>query len=164
MNMQIFTRLWIVAFVLLSFTACQKDIYEIYDINPVEVLPVNAQKNKAKTDAQYISILYTNLFQLPIGPNKLLEALNAIRSIGDKQIAYDILVSKYLNQSPELPSKEEMFSNPESFVISTYIRFLTREPTQAELAWMIDYIKSNPSLTPDIVYVAFATSDEHYYY
>ncbi len=164
MNMQIFTRLWIAAFVVLSLTACQKDVYEVYEINTVDVLPVNAQKNKAKTDAQYISILYTNFFQLPIGPNKLLDALDAIRSIGDKQIAYDIIVSKYLNQSPQLPSKEEMFDDPEMFIYNTYRRFFTRQPTEAELAWMLNYIKSNPSLTPDILYISFATSNEHYYY
>lgn len=164
MNMQIFTRLCIGAFVLLSFTGCQKDVYEVYDINTVDVLPVNAYKNKAKTDAQYISILYTNFFQIPIGPNKLLKALDAIRSIGDKQISYDIIVSKYLNQSPQLPTKNEMNNDPELFIRNTYMRFFTRQPTEAELAWMLNYITSNPSVTPEIVYLSFATSNEHYYY
>ena len=164
MNMQIFTKLCFLFIVVLGLTACQEDIYEVYEINSVEVLPVNAQKNKAKSDAQYVSILYTNFFQVPIGPNKLLEALDAIRSIGDKQISYDIIVSKYLNQSPDLPTKEEMYADPETFVYDTYKRFLTRQPTEAELAWMLNYITSNPSLAPDIVYLAFATSNEHYYY
>ena len=164
MNMRIFIRLGLFLCFLINLNGCQKDIYEIYEINDIEVLPVNAQKNKAKTDAQYISILYTNFFQIPIGPNKLLEALNAIRSIGDKQIAYDIIVSKYLNQSPELPTKAEMDGDPESFIRNTYSRFLTRQPTEAELAWMLNYLQSNPSLTPDLVYVSFATCNEHYYY
>ena len=162
--MQIFTKLLLIFGLLIALNSCQKDIYEIYEINGVEVLPVNAHKNKAKTDAQYISILYTNFFQVPIGPNKLLEALNAIRSIGDKQIAYDMIVSKYLNQSPDLPSKADMDADPEGFIRDTYSRFLTRQPTEAELAWMLNFLKSNPSLTPDLVYVAFATSNEHYYY
>jgi hypothetical protein len=144
--------------------ACQRDIYEIYEINDVDVLPVNAQKNKAKTDIQYISILYTNFYQVPIGPNNLLQAIEAIRSIGDKQIAYEMLVSKYLNENPLVPSKAEMLADPETFIRNTYSRFLTRQPTEAELAWMLNYIVSNPSLTPDIIYFAFATSNEHYYY
>ena len=162
--MPIFIRIIVLAGVLFTLSSCQKDTYDVYEINGVDVLPVNAQKNKAKTDAQYISVLYTNFFQLPIGPNQLLEALNAIRSIGDKQIAYDIIVSKYLNSSPELPSKEYMDANPEQFIRETYTKFLTRQPTEAELAWMLNYLETSPSLTPELVYIAFATSNEHYYY
>ena len=164
MNMPIFTRLWIAILVVISITACEKDIYEVYEINAVEVLPVNAEKDKAKTDAQYISIVYTNFFQVPIGPNKLLQALATIRSIGDKQIAYDIIVSKYLNQTLNVPSKEEMLADPEAFIRNTYTLFLTRQPTEAELAWMLNYLGSNPALTPDIIYISFATSNEHYHY
>lgn len=164
MNMPIFTRLWIAVLVVFCFTGCETDVYEVYEINPVEVLPVNAEKDKAKTDAQYISIIYTNFFQVPIGPNKLLEALTAIQSIGDKQIAYDIVVSKYLNQSPNIPTKEEMLADPEAFIRNTYKVFLTRQPTEAELSWMLNYLKSNPALTPDIIYISFATSNEHYHY
>lgn len=164
MNTQIFIRLLFAAMLISFLQSCQKDIYEVYEVNSQDVLPVNADKDKAKTDAQYISILYTNYFQIPIGPNKLLEALNAIRSIGDKQIAYDMIVSKYLNQSPALPTKAEMDEDPEGFIRETYFRFLTRQPTEAELAWMLNYITSDPALTPDLIYLAFSTSNEHYYY
>jgi len=164
MNMRIFTRLLLLLFATVIINSCQKDLYEIYEVNSIEVLPINALKNKAKTDAQYISILYTNYFQTPIGPNKLLQALDAIRSIGDKQVAYDMIVSKYLNATPVIPIKEEMDADHESFIRNTYVRFLTRQPTEAELAWMLNYLKSNPNLTPDLVYLAFSTSNEHYYY
>jgi len=164
MNTRIFTRLILLLFAAVIINSCQKDLYEVYEVNSIDVLPVNALKNKAKTDAQYISILYTNYFQTPIGPNKLLQALDAIRSIGDKQVAYDMIVSKYLNATPVLPSKEEMDADHEAFIRSTYMRFLTRQPTEAELAWMLNYLKSNPNLTPDLVYLAFSTSNEHYYY
>jgi hypothetical protein len=164
MNMRISIKLLLFILLAIGFNACQKDLYEVYEVNSIEVLPVNAQKNKAKTDAQYISILYTNYFQTPIGPNKLLQALDAIRSIGDKQVAYDMIVSKYLNGTPLLPTKQEMDADPEAFIRATYLRFLTRQPTEAELAWMLNYVSSNPSLTPDLVYLAFSTSNEHYYY
>ena len=164
MNTRIFTRLILLLFAAVIINSCQKDLYEVYEVNSIDVLPVNALKNKAKTDAQYISILYTNYFQTPIGPNQLLQALDAIRSIGDKQVAYDMIVSKYLNATPVLPSKEEMDADHEAFIRSTYMRFLTRQPTEAELAWMLNYLKSNPNLTPDLVYLAFSTSNEHYYY
>ena len=164
MNTRTFTKIILLLITVFIIHSCQKELYEVYEVNDIEVLPVNALKNKAKTDAQYISILYTNYFQTPIGPNKLLQALDAIRSIGDKQVAYDMIVSKYLNATQVIPTKEEMDADQEGFIRATYLRFLTRQPTEAELAWMLNYLQSNPNLTPDLVYLAFSTSNEHYYY
>lgn len=144
--------------------SCKKD-YDVYEVNEVEVTPVNSEKDKPKTDAQYISVLYTNLFQETIGPNKMLEALKAIKSVGDKQGAYDMLVSKYMRDGDVvLPAQNEMVMDPEGFVRDTYERFLVRQPTQAELEWWKNYIDSHPELTPELVYFAFATSNEHFHY
>ena len=149
---------------LLFFSSCQ-DEYLVYGIEDVEITPVNSTKDKPKTHSQYISILYANMFQKAIGPNQMLEALNAIESIGDKQVAYDMLVSKYMNDPDvKIPSVESMRANPEAFVRETYTRFLVRQPTEAELQWMINYIDSRPSLTPELVYFSFATSNEHAHY
>ena len=167
MNMQTSGRTFILLFGLLGlvlFTSCEKEYY-VYDINDVEITPLNSYKDKAKTHAQYISILYANMFQTAIGPNQMLQALKAIESIGDKQVAYDILVSKYMNDpNVKLPSNESMRSDPEGFVRETYKRFLVRQPTEAELQWMINYIESRPSLTTELVYFSFATSNEHAHY
>lgn len=150
---------------LLFSTSCLKEDYIIYGIDDVEISPVNSLKNKAKTDAQYISILYANMFQKAIGPNQMLEALKAIESIGDKQIAYDILVSKYMNDPQvKIPSMQSMRDDTETFVRQTYSRFLVRQPTEAELQWVINYIESRPALTPELVYFSFATSNEHFHY
>lgn len=149
---------------LLLFTSCQKD-YEVYEVNEVQVKPVNSEKDKPKTNTQYISILYTNLFQEAIGPNKMLEALKAIQSVGDKQVAYDMLVSKYMNDGDVmLPAEDDMRMFPEQFVRDTYKRFLVRQPTEAELQWWLNYIESHPELTPELVYFAFATCNEHFHY
>ena len=146
-------------------TSCQEEYYYVYDIEDVDIKPVNSEKDKAKTHTQYISILYTNMFQKAIGPNQMLQALNAIESVGDKQVAYDMLVSKYMNDPDvKLPTVENMRSDTENFVRDTYTRFLVRQPTEAELQWMINYIESRPSLTPELVYVSFATCNEHVHY
>ena len=151
-------------FFLLSIMSCQEDYY-VYGIEDIEIKPVNSEKDKAKTNAQYIAILYTNMFQKAIGPNQMLQALKAVESIGDKQIAYDILVSKYMrDQDVILPTVESMQADPETFIRETYTRFLVRQPTEAELQWMINYIQSRPALTPELVYFSFATSNEHFHY
>lgn len=149
---------------MILFAACEKEYY-VYDINDVDITPLNSYKDKPKTHSQYISILYANMFQTAIGPNQMLQALKAIESIGDKQVAYDILVSKYMNDpNVKLPSNESMRSDPEGFIRDTYKRFLVRQPTEAELQWMINYIESRPSLTTELVYFSFATSNEHAHY
>lgn len=151
--------------VLMLFASCQEEYYYVYGIEDVNIKPVNSEKDKPKTHTQYISILYANMFQKAIGPNQMLQALNAIESIGDKQVAYDMLVSKYMNDPDvKIPSEESMRNNPEQFVRDTYTRFLVRQPTEAELQWMINYIESRPSLTPELVYFSFATSNEHAHY
>ena len=167
MSMPIFNKingLLVLISCLLILTACQRDT-PLYGIEDLTIDPVNSEKNKPKTHTQYISILYTNLFQEAIGPNRMLEALAAIESIGDKQIAYDILVSKYMNDdSVILPSEDMMRSDPEGFIRATYKRFLVRQPTEAELLWMKNYIQSQPNLTPELVYFSFATCNEHFHY
>jgi len=167
MNMPILDKMKWIPLVLacfLSVISCKED-YDVYEINDLDVLPVNSEKDKPKTSAQFISILYTNLFQTAIGPNKMLEAQNAVLSIGDKQIAYDILVSKYMRDGGVvLPSLDDMKYNTETFVRETYQRFMIRQPTEAELKWMMGYIESRPNLTPELVYFSFATSNEHFHY
>lgn len=150
---------------LMLVSSCQEEYYYVYDIEDVDIKPVNSEKDKPKTHTQYVSILYANMFQKAIGPNQMLQALNAIESIGDKQVAYDMLVSKYMNDPDvKLPTEEFMRTNTEQFVRETYTRFLVRQPTEAELQWMINYIESRPSLTPELVYFSFATSNEHAHY
>ncbi|HQX44385.1 MAG: hypothetical protein IPP06_05995 [Saprospiraceae bacterium] len=159
------TGLWCAALALmLSFSGCQKD-YFVYEINDQTILPVNSQKIKPKSITQYISILYTNFFQRAISPNSMLQAQKAIESIGDKQVAFDILLSKYMNDPKViLPTVESMRQDPEGFIRNTYKRFLVREPTEAELNWMLNYIKSRPNVTPEHFYFAFGTCNEHFHY
>jgi hypothetical protein len=158
-------RLWSALVTLvLAFTGCQKDYY-VYEINDQTILPVNSQKIKPKSITQYISILYTNFFQRAISPNSMLQAQKAIESVGDKQVAFDILLSKYMNDPKViLPTVESMRQDPEGFIRNTYRRFLVREPTEAELNWMLNYIRSRPNVTPEHFYFAFGTCNEHFHY
>jgi hypothetical protein len=167
MNMQALNKFRLLGIALaltLSLPGCQKDYY-VYEINDQTILPVNSQKIKPKSITQYISILYTNFFQRAISPNSMLQAQKAIESVGDKQVAFDILLSKYMNDPKViLPTVESMRQDPEGFIRNTYRRFLVREPTEAELNWMLNYIKSRPNVTPEHFYFAFGTCNEHFHY
>lgn len=149
---------------LLLFAACKNKDY-IYQVNEVSILPNNADKNKQKTNEQYINIVYANLYQKALSPDKLVDLSNVLQSIGDKQVGYEIIISKMMND-PEvkLPSAAEMKADPDKFIIETYKRFYVRQPTQAEKSFFVNFLKSHPNLTPEHVYFAFSTSAEYYYY
>ena len=93
MSMHIFRKYCIKTLVVLFvFSSCQKDDI-IYDINQLQSSSYNANKNKQKSIGQYISIVYANLFQTALSSNELVEITRCIESIGDKQVAHEIVLS-----------------------------------------------------------------------
>lgn len=169
MNTPIFKKAWhapciiMIAFMIMA-VAC-KDTSYIYNVEPTLVQPVDLTGKKEKTPEQYIAILYANLYQRAMSPNQLVKATETIASIGDKQVAYETIISKFMNDPAiKLPSDDFMRDSTEAFIQETYKRFFVRVPTEAEKTWMINYIKSHPEVTPEHVYYAFAISNEYYYY
>src|SRR6056300_89126 len=162
MNMRSFNFLLIVMAFLVS---CNKKVDVSYNIEDISVYETKAQKQKAKNEAEYISILYTNLFQEAISPSTLYQAQIVLYSIGDQNVAKEMLLSNYFNRTDfKIPTEQYMRSNIEGFVIETYKRFLLRTPSEAEKTYFIRYITNNKDVTVEMVYSAFAASDEYGYY
>lgn len=150
---------------MLLLSACRRDEYTIYEVNPVGVEGVNYGKNKQKTTEQYIAILHANLFQRALSANQQVEISNLIESIGDKQVAFEMVVSNFMNRPDVIiPSMQDMRSDVDAFIVNTYRRFLIRLPTEAEKAWFRNFIETNTFVTPEIVYLSFALCDEYQYY
>ena len=61
-------------------------------------------------------------------------------------------------------TRDEMLDDVEGFIDETYLRFYTRFPTQAERTYVREFILNNPGMTPELVYMSFALSDEYRYY
>lgn len=166
MNMPISAKsvvLCLLAVVLLG--SCRRDEYLIYEVDPVPVEGVNYGKNKQKTTEQYIAILHANLFQRALSANQQVEISNLIESIGDKQVAFEMVVSNFMNRSDVIiPSMQEMRADVDGFITATYRRFLIRLPTEAEKAWFRNFIETNTFVTPELVYLSFALCDEYQYY
>ena len=83
----------------LVFSACKKEEEIIYDVNQVNANSYNSGKDKLKSISQYISILYANLFQKALSANELVEISNCIMSIGDKEVANEIVLSNFMNKT-----------------------------------------------------------------
>ena len=150
--------------ILIGMTGCKEEQY-VYEVNDVQVNPNNSEKDKEKTVPQYISILYSNFYQTALSPDELVEITELVASIGDKLIAYEVVLGKIITDpGVVIPTNGQMRSNIEQFVIDTYKRFYVRFPTEAEKTYFTNYIESNPDVTPLLVYFSFATANEYNYY
>jgi hypothetical protein len=149
----------------LIFVACTKEKKVVFGVVPQVVYEDKARKTKRKSDAEYISILYTNLYQTSISPNQLYKTQNIIFSIGDRNVASELVLSNYFNTlTLKIPTNVEMRNNIDSFVQNTYKRFYLRYPSEGEKTFFNNYIKLNNNVTVEMVYTAFAVSDEYQYY
>ena len=145
-------------------TSCKKDDI-IYDVNQVNATSYNANKNKLKTISQYISILYANLFQKALSANELVEITNCIESIGDKEVAHEIVLSNFMNKSGvTMPSDSLMRTDVNAFIEQTYKRFYVRDLTEAEREFFLNFFASNPDISVEMVYSAFSLSNEYQFY
>lgn len=166
MNMQIFKQLGLLLTAVYVLSGCTKEtINAKYGVTDDEVNSQYITKGKSKSDAQYISILSTNLLQKPISVNDLVKTENVIYSIGDRALAYELIISNYMN-SPDrqLPSDTEMRADIDGFIKKTYRRFFVRDPSELEITFFRNYIESNQNITVELVYSAFAASEEYRFY
>jgi len=147
--------------------ACREDEkgQDEYVVNPLTSLPPNAGKTKQKTNQQYVAILHANLFQVALSANQIFEISQCIESIGDKEVAREVIISNFMNEVDVImPSNEVMRADLRSFIIGTYNRFLVRNPTESEITYFQNYIGGNPNVTPELVYYSFSLSNEYLYY
>lgn len=155
-----------ILFGVFVFTSCSRNKSEReYGVVDKRVQGSIISKTRLKTEAQYLSILSTDLTQLPISPLRLNRAIRVLNSIGDRETANEIIISNYMN-SPDimLPDESYMRQHTEKFIRETYVKFFVRYPSEAEIAFFVQFIKSNPKLSVEMVYTAFAASTEYMYY
>lgn len=149
--------------VALLLGACRKD--PLYELNDLHVLPVGANKDRLKSNEQYMAVLHANLFQTALSANELYKLHQCVESIGDKEVAREVIISNFMNKPGVIiPSDEEMRADVDAFIIATYERFLVRVPTEAEKTWFRNYIAADPNVSAELVYFSFAMSNEYLFY
>ncbi len=154
-----------IALLILFSTGCRKKEEPLFILNEVELYPDSASKTKLKSDEQWVSILHANLFQTALSANQLFEIGECLSSIGDKELAREVVISNFMNDNGVImPTDEEMRIDLSTFINNTYTRFLVRYPSVSEETWYTNYIENNPYVTPELVYFSFALSNEYLYY
>lgn len=157
------TRILLAAMLLAAATGCRKD--PIYELNTLELLPPSANKDRLKSNEQYLAILHANLFQTALSANELYRLSECIESVGDKVLVREVIISNFMNKPGVIiPSDEEMHADLDGFITATYERFLVRLPTEAEKTWFRNYITANPNVSAELVYFSFALSNEYLFY
>ena len=152
------------ATVLAFLASCRKQDVT-YGLNDFQLYQDASQKDKLKSSEQYIKILYTQLFQTPPTENYLAELSLILTSIGDQEMAREIVVSNFFNNSNvSLPTVDEMNADLFGFVEDTYRNYYLRIPSQAEKEWVAHFIQQHSGMTPELVYFAFALSNEYLHY
>ena len=171
MNMQILynsalKRIYFLLAILI-LTSCKEDDKGVdeFVVNSVTLLPPNAGKIKPKTDQQYVAILHANLFQVALSANQIFEISQCIESIGDKEVAREVIISNFMNKpGVKMPTNEEMRADLRKFITDTFNRFLVRHPTESEIEYFENYLTANPGSTPELVYFSFSLSNEYLFY
>lgn len=151
----------------LSFTSCKKkDNAEYnYGVNPVAILPNNLDKTRLKTTDQYVAILYANMFQKALSANQIFQISQCFESVGDQILARQLLISTLLKKPGVIiPSDVQMKADLDTYITDAYVRFYVRKPSEAEKEYLKQMILTDPRYTSELVYFAFAMSDEYMYY
>lgn len=168
------TNLLLVFISLLTFISCKKETEVItqpvvdnyiYGVNGENLYQSNVDKEKQKTSEQYLSILYANLFQTSVPQNELVELSELRFAIGDKQAADELILNNFVNSgNVTIPSDNEMRADLDKFIEETYLRFFLRMPNAYEVFELKKEIEEDEELTPELIYQAFALSNEYKFY
>ena len=149
----------------LVFAACKKEEDIAYGVNQVNADSYNSGKDKLKSISQYISIVYANLFQQALSANELVEITNCIESIGDKEVAHEIVLSNFMNKSGVImPTDSLMRSDIDVFLEDTYKRFFIRNMTEAEREYFTNFLETHQDVSVEMIYTAFSLSNEYQFY
>lgn len=154
----------IIIFSLFALISCQKEPAYVYEINPVNVTR-SKDKSNLKSDLQFVSIAFADLFGSQISANDLNTILEGYNSVGDKGLVIDRVLRKMLTLNGIIkPSSTEMRADLNAFIQESFERFLVREPAEMELWFFTSILEKNATLQPEDVYYALMTSTEYRYY
>ncbi|MCS6917152.1 MAG: hypothetical protein RMK52_03610 [Chitinophagales bacterium] len=172
MNTQVFNASAALVSGLLLFASCKKEIIEkqqygqvVYEVNSTTLYQSNLEKTRLKSSEQFVSILYSDLFNETPSIKYLNDLTELFLSFGDKRLLQQLYLENLL-QDPQLtlPSNAEMRSDIPAFVTDTYLRFYQRMPSEYEKYYFTQLISNDTTITPEQVYAAFIQSNEYQYY
>lgn len=119
------------------------------------------KKRIPKTDLQFISVAYMDVFGKAIPQQELNSLKEIFLSQGDQELNRNALIVKLLqNQTAELPGANLLSKNPKSFLLFCFKQFYRRLPTEKELNDLLTADRKH-TMSASEWYYAFMISDEY---
>lgn len=151
--------------ILISFSSCVKEKQYQYEINPVTLPENTSGKTNQKSTVEFISIAYTDLFNTTIPQSKLINLSVAYSSFGDLKVIEERIIRNFLNDpTVSIPASISVSGDTTLFITNSYKKFYNREPSELEKYYWKQLIKTNPAVSPLLVYYGLMTSDEYRFY
>jgi len=158
-NLTIIIGIMVALFLLMQ---CKEEADTIFEVEDVAVQQEGIEKPNIKTDIEFISIAYSDLFGNTISNEELVNLSLAYSSFGDSKLIEDLIIKNFLNDPDAvIPSNTQMRSDIQEFVSNTYNKFYNRDPNEFELWFLVQDIQSDVELTPELIYYAIMTSNEY---
>lgn len=136
----------------------------MYEIAPVNVRQ-SGEKGHLKSDLQFISIAYSDLFGKQISTAELNALISGYKAVGDKPLIIDLIVRNLLVKPGIVTiNQATMQADPEAFIKGAFERFFIREPTEMETWFFTNLINENQQFLPEDIYYALMRAEEYRYY
>jgi len=152
--------------ILIVLSACKRDPSYIFEVNDVVVSASTGEKNRLKTDIEFVSIAHTDIFGSNISSNYLENIVTTYKSFGDKSLTIEMIIRKFIDDGGSNITEIDRSSKTsiESFVINTYKKLYNREPDAFEKWYLSDLIANDDVINAEIVYFSMMTANEYRYY
>ena len=159
-------RIFHIALMAIVLTACKQDPSSIFEVEDVTVSLNEGKKNRLKTDIEFVSIAYTDIFSTNISQNNLEEIITTYKSLGDKSLVIEMIVRKFISEGGSTIQNIDRSSSTsiESFVTHVYKKLYNRTPDAYELWYLTDVIQKDQDFNASLIYYSMMTANEYRYY
>lgn len=149
----------------LLFTACEKEVDYLYEVNPVAVQSPGSIKSNAKSTVEFLTIAWADLFGTQI-PQQELSKLNTVYvAFGDKKMIEDRILLNFLSKSGvQIPAQTNVAGDTVLYINNTYKKLFNRDANAFEQYYLKEQIRLNASMTSKVIWYALMTSNEYRYY
>lgn len=160
-------KLAFLALLLLNFSACKKDDPTfLFAVDEVTISQSSADKNRLKTDIEFVSIAYADLYGGSIDQGMLEDIIITYKSFGDKSMVIEMIIRKFIDdETSNIGSIDRNNQTSiENFVQKTYEKLYNRTPNAFEKWYLSDLIETETDINAEMVYFAMMTANEYRYY
>ena len=159
-------RIFHIVLMAITLIACKQDPSSIFEVEDVTVSLNEGEKNRLKTDIEFVSIAYTDIFSTNISQNNLEDIITTYKSLGDKSLVIEMIVRKFISEGGGTIQNIDRSSSTsiESFVTHVYKKLYNRTPDAYELWYLTDVIQKDQDINASLIYYSMMTANEYRYY